>query len=93
MIALLEYQKANTFDKMILISPSANEDPKYDRIDWTERYENYSGDIIKDIVEAQKEDIEESIANNIPMKRVGEAEKDVTGCYRDQQQCRRWRRR
>ena len=59
MIALLEYQNLKTFDKMILISPSAFEDPKYDRIDWTERYENYSGDIIKDIIEKQKEDIEE----------------------------------
>ena len=59
MIALLEYQNLKTFDKMILISPSANEDPKYDRIDWTERYEDYDTELIKDIVEAQKEDIEE----------------------------------
>ena len=59
MVALLEYQRLKTFDKMILISPSANEDPKYDRIDWTEKYEEYSPDIIKDIIERQKNDIEE----------------------------------
>tara|TARA_R100000734_G_C3319038_1_gene114108 strand:+ start:1483 stop:2196 length:714 start_codon:yes stop_codon:yes gene_type:complete len=59
MIALLEYQKAGTFDKMILISPSANEDPKYDMIDWSERHENYSPQLIEDIVQSQKDDIED----------------------------------
>jgi len=59
MIGLLEYQKARSFDKMILISPSANEDPKYDRIDWTERHENYNQELIEDIVQSQKDDIEE----------------------------------
>lgn len=59
MVALLEYQKHNTFDKLILISPSANEDPKYDLINFTEKYEEYNPSIIQQIVQSQKEDIEE----------------------------------
>ena len=59
LIGLMEYQKCNTFDKMILISPSCYEDPKYDLVNWTERHENYSPEIIKDIIQSQKDDIEE----------------------------------
>jgi len=57
MVALLEYQKAGTFEKMVLVSPSANEDPKYNLINWTERYEDYSGELIPKIIEKQKQDI------------------------------------
>lgn len=56
---LMEYQKANTFDKWILISPSAKDDPKYNYLKWDEIYENYSDDVLKKIVQEQDDDMAE----------------------------------
>jgi len=57
--ALIAYQRHNTFDKQILISPSALEDPKYDLVKFDDKYEEYSDALLKEIVQQQDDDIQE----------------------------------
>ena len=56
---LQEYQKANTFDRYILFSPSADDDPKYNVINWDSVHESYSDNKLKEIMKQQDEDIKD----------------------------------
>tara|TARA_Y100000114_G_C11753502_1_gene325658 strand:+ start:900 stop:1745 length:846 start_codon:yes stop_codon:yes gene_type:complete len=53
------YENKNTFNKMILICPSTNYDMKYNNINWTDKYEDFNDDILEEIIEQQKQDIED----------------------------------
>ena len=56
---LQEYQKSKTYDRYILFSPSAEDDPKYKVINWDEVHENYSDATLRGIVRQQDEDMKE----------------------------------
>lgn len=56
---LQEYQSANTFDKKILFSPSARDDPKYNVIEWDQVYEDWDEEALRGIFKKQEEDMEE----------------------------------
>jgi hypothetical protein len=56
---LKAYCDSGVFQKVILISPTAAFDAKYKLLPLTDVYEEYSDELIKDIMEEQKADIDE----------------------------------
>ena len=56
---LQEYQRSKTFDRYILFSPSAEDDPKYKVIEWDDIHENYTDNQMRAIVKKQDQDIKE----------------------------------
>ena len=56
---LREYQRAKTWDRYILFSPSAEDDKKYQCISWDEIHESYSDSTLKGILNQQDEDMKE----------------------------------
>ena len=56
---LMEYQKKDAFQKIILISPTASTDKKYDSLNLTEKHEKYTDTLLEQLVQTQKDDMEE----------------------------------
>ena len=56
---LKQYDATATFQKRILISPTAMNDLKYHTSHWDEVYDDYSDELLSTLVQQQKEDIEE----------------------------------
>eukprot|EP01046_Picozoa_sp_COSAG06_P053148 COSAG06_NODE_9118_length_1981_cov_257.944740_1_plen_283_part_00 len=56
---LKAYCDSGVFQKVILISPTAAFDAKYQMLPLTDVYEEYSDELIKDIMEEQKADIDD----------------------------------
>lgn len=56
---LKAYSDANVFQKMVLISPTAAYDAKYKMLPLTEVHEDYSDNLLSQIMEEQKEDMDE----------------------------------
>lgn len=56
---LKAYSDANVFQKMVLISPTAAYDAKYKMLPLTEVHEDYSDSLLSQIMEEQKEDMDE----------------------------------
>ena len=56
---LKAYCDSGVFQKVVLISPTASQDPKYKMLPLTEVHEHYSDQLLDDIMDDQKQDIED----------------------------------
>lgn len=56
---LKAYCDAGVFQKVVLISPTASHDAKYKMLPLTEVHEHYSDQLLNDIMDEQKDDIED----------------------------------
>jgi len=56
---LKAYCDAGVFQKVVLISPTASYDQKYKMLPLTDVYEDYSDSLLDEVMEEQKEDMEE----------------------------------
>ena len=65
---LKAYTDAGVFQKVILISPTASYDAKYKMLPLTAIHEDYSDELLSDIMEDQKEDMEEFRQNEADIK-------------------------
>ena len=65
---LKAYCDAGVFQKVILISPTASYDQKYKMLPLTDVHEDYSDDLLTEVVEEQKADMEEYQQNEEDIK-------------------------
>jgi predicted ATP-dependent serine protease len=62
---LKAYCDAGVFQKVILISPTASFDAKYKILPLTQVHEDYSEELLNEIMEEQKSDIEEQVPQTV----------------------------
>ena len=65
---LKAYCDAGVFQKVILISPTASYDQKYKMLPLTEVHEDYSDELLSEVMEDQKDDMEEYRQNDADIK-------------------------
>ena len=65
---LKAYCDAGVFQKVVLVSPTAAFDPKYKTLPLSAAHEDYSDELLADIMEEQKQDMEEYEQNELDLK-------------------------
>ena len=65
---LKAYCDAGVFQKVVLVSPTASFDPKYKTLPLSAVHEDYSDELLADIMEEQKQDMEEYEQNELDLK-------------------------